>query len=373
MTPVALDLDARHERAERRPDLADNAEIDRNAAPDRLRTDIDLSDARVLGIEGPIGKIRAEHQERVAGFHGVIAGREADQAGHADVVGIVPLDMILAAQRVNDRRLQGFRKLHQFVMRARAAAAAKQRDALGRIDEFRELAERLVGWRDHGLGRREAGELRRGRGNGGFQRDVAGHDDDAHAALEDRPAHRDLEHARHLLGTRYEFAIARAFLEQALGMRLLEEARADLDRGDLRRNRHHRHARALAVEEAVDEMQIARAAAAGADGEVPGDMRVGAGGEGGHFFVAHVQPLHAAMPAHGVGEAIETVADDAVDTAHARRGENLDHLVGDGLGHRFLLRLGERDRTIDEEGARGIGRVSSQRHSVALQVRLLAR
>ena len=124
-------------------------------------------------------------------------------------------------------------------------------------------------------------------------------------------------------------------------MRLLEEVRADLGRGDLRRDRHHRHAGALAVEETVDEMQIARAAAAGADGEVARDMRVGAGGEGGHFFVAHVQPLHAAAPAHGVGEAVQTVADDAVDALHASRGENLDHLVGDGLGHRFLLGIGE--------------------------------
>ena len=30
---------------QRRPDLADNAEVDRRAAADRLRTDIDLSDA----------------------------------------------------------------------------------------------------------------------------------------------------------------------------------------------------------------------------------------------------------------------------------------------------------------------------------------
>ena len=34
----------------------------------------------------------------------------------------------------------------------------------------------------------------------------------------------------------------------------------------------------------------------------------------------------------------KTVADDAVDAVHACRGENLDHLIGDGLGHHFLLR-----------------------------------
>ena len=337
MAPVALDLDAGHERAQRRPDLPDNAEVDVDAAANRLRADVDLSDAGLRGIEWPIGKIRAEHQQRVAGFHGVIAGGKADQAGHADVVRIVPFDVVLAAHGVNDRRLHRFRELHQFIVRARAAAAAKKRDALSQIDEFRQLAERLVRWRDHGVSRRQSGELWRRRRNSRFQRHVAGNDDDAHAAFQDRPAHRDLKHARHLLGTRHELAIARALLEEALGMSLLEVVRTDLRGGDLRRDRHHRHARALAVEETVDEMQVTGAAAAGADREVAGDMGVGAGGEGCDLFVAHVQPFDPAAPANGVGEAVEAVADDAVDALHARRGENFNHLVGDGLGHRVLL------------------------------------
>ena len=120
-------------------------------------------------------------------------------------------------------------------------------------------------------------------------------------------------------------------------MRLLEIVRTDLGGGDLRRDRHHRHARALAVEKTVDEVQIARAAAAGAYGEGASDMGVGASGEGGDLLVAHMQPFDAAAPANGVGEAIEAVADNAIDPLHARRGENLDHLVGDGLGHRVLL------------------------------------
>ena len=119
-------------------------------------------------------------------------------------------------------------------------------------------------------------------------------------------------------------------------MRLLEEVRTDLGRGDLRRDRHHRHARALAVEETVDEMQIAGAAAAGADGEVPRDMGVGAGGEGGDLFVAHVQPFDPAAPANGVGEAVQAVAHDAVDALNSSGDEHLDHLVGDGLGHHIL-------------------------------------
>src|ERR1700683_5659981 len=108
MTPVALDLDAGHERAQRRPDLPDNAEVDVDAAANRLRADVDLSDAGLRRIEWPIGKIHAQHQKRVAGFHGVIAGGKAYQTGHADVIRVLPFDMVLAAQGVNDWRFHRF-------------------------------------------------------------------------------------------------------------------------------------------------------------------------------------------------------------------------------------------------------------------------
>ena len=74
-------------------------------------------------------------------------------------------------------------------------------------------------------------------------------------------------------------------------MGLLEIVGADLGRGDLRRDRHHRHARAMAIEQAIDEMQIARTAASGADREVAGDMGVGACGEGRDLFMPHMQPV----------------------------------------------------------------------------------
>ena len=47
----------------------------------------------------------------------------------------------------------------------------------------------------------------------------------------------------------------------------------------------------MAVEEAVDEMQVAGAAASGADGEAAGDMGVGARREGRDLLVADVQPF----------------------------------------------------------------------------------
>ena len=84
----------------------------------------------------------------------------------------------------------------------------------------------------------------------------------------------------------------------------------------------HRHTRAMAVEQAVDEMQIARAATAGADGEGAGEMRVRAGGEGGYFFMAHMDPFDAAMATDGIGQAIQAVTHDPVNARDTGGGEN---------------------------------------------------
>jgi len=58
-----------------------------------------------------------------------------------------------------------------------------------------------------------------------------------------------------------------ALLEQVLGMRFLEIARADFWGGNVRGDSEHRHARAVAVEPAVNKMQVAWAAASGAHGK----------------------------------------------------------------------------------------------------------
>ena len=68
-------------------------------------------------------------------------------------------------------------------------------------------------------------------------------------------------------------------------MRRLEIVDADLAAGDMGRDRQHRHAAALAIEQAVDEMQVAGAAAAGADRQLAGQMGLGARREGAAFLV----------------------------------------------------------------------------------------
>src|SRR6516225_3155502 len=88
---VALSLEQREKRRQRCPDITDNAEIDRHAAPDVLRSQIDLRDADTVSfrIELAIGEVGPEHQQDVAISHCKVSGREANEPGHADVVGII--------------------------------------------------------------------------------------------------------------------------------------------------------------------------------------------------------------------------------------------------------------------------------------------
>src|SRR5229473_5335023 len=106
------------------------------------------------------------------------------------------------------------------------------------------------------------------------------------------------------------------------------------------RDRHYRHARAVAVEQTIDEVQVARAATSGADRETARDMRVRAGGERGDFLVPDMQPLHAAMAAQCIGEAIEAVAYDSIDALDTGGGEGFDHLVCNSACHDILLKIG---------------------------------
>src|SRR6202035_606350 len=104
--------------------------------------------------------------------------------------------------------------------------------------------------------------------------------------------------------------------------------------------RHHRQARTVAVEQTIDQVQVARTATSGADRETARDMRIRAGRERGDFLVPDMQPLNAAMAAQCIGEAIEAVAYDSIDTLDTGGGEGFDHLVCNSARHDILLTMG---------------------------------
>jgi hypothetical protein len=93
----------------------------------------------------------------------------------------------------------------------------------------------------------------------------------------------------------------------------------------------------MAVEQSVDEVQIAGPAAAGTNGELAGQVRFGAGREGRDLFVPDVDPLDLTLSSQSVGQAIEAVADDAIDSFDAGSGQCFYELVGYCFCHFFSL------------------------------------
>src|SRR5262249_44757612 len=144
---------------------------------------------------------------------------------------------------------------------------------------------------------------------------------------------RHLQGARHLVGAGDELAKMAALPEQLLRVRLLEIAGGDFRRRDLGRDGEHRHTRAVAVEQTVDEMQVAGSAAAGADRELAREMRFAAGGKRRDLLVPDMNPFDLALMAQRVGQPIEAVADDAVNALDSRGEKNLGELIRYPLCH----------------------------------------
>lgn len=113
-------------------------------------------------------------------------------------------------------------------------------------------------------------------------------------------------------------------------MGLLEISGSDLGRRNMGRDRQHRHARAVAIEQAIDEMQVAGSATTGTHRDAAGEMRLCAGGKGRDLLVAHVNPFDLALATNRVREAVQAVAHDSIDALDARGGERLGELIGDG-------------------------------------------
>src|SRR6202030_1218538 len=124
-----------------------------------------------------------------------------------------------------------------------------------------------------------------------------------------------------------------ALPEQRLRMGFLEISGADLGRRYLRCDAEHGHSGAMAIEQAIDEMEVAGSAATGANGEVSRQVRFGPRREGGHFLVPNMDPFDLALAPQRVGQPVQAVAHDTIDTLYAGGGENLRELVGYGSGH----------------------------------------
>src|SRR5580698_9232095 len=87
----------------------------------------------------------------------------------------------------------------------------------------------------------------------------------------------------------------------------------------------------MTVEQSIDRVEIARTAASGAYCERTGELRLRAGRESCNLLMADMDPFDPVLAPDRVSDAVEAVADDAVDTLHAGRCQGFGELVCDGL------------------------------------------
>ena len=145
-------------------------------------------------------------------------------------------------------------------------------------------------------------------------------------------------------------------MKENLGMGFLEIARADFGGRNVGRDGQNRDARAVAVEQTINEVEIAGAATPGKDGKRAGEMRLGACCKGRHLLMADMDPFDLALAADRIGEPVQTVTNDAVDTLDAYSeslGENRGAvLLLIACHHRGSSAIGLRRMPIDSTSPR---------------------
>ena len=115
--------------------ITEQPQLQRAAVAQRFGAQVDLRDVTVFGVELAIREVGAEHQQGVAVHHRLVPRGEADQAGHAYVVGVVVFHMFLAAQGMHDGRVEAFGQGEDFAVGTGAAGTAEQRDFLAIIEK----------------------------------------------------------------------------------------------------------------------------------------------------------------------------------------------------------------------------------------------
>jgi hypothetical protein len=97
---------------------------------------------------------------------------------------------------------------------------------------------------------------------------------------------------------------------------------------------------AVRIEEAVDEMEIARPAAPGGNRDLTCDRSLSSRRECRSLLMADVFPGDSAVPAQRVGEAVQRVPREPVDAADPGQLESFDDVLGNGRHDPLLLVVG---------------------------------
>src|SRR6478672_6849590 len=130
--------------------------------------------------------------------------------------------------------------------------------------------------------------------------------------------------------------------EQVFRMSCLEIIDSDFAAGDVGGDCQNRHAIALAVEQAVDQMKVAGTAAPGTYRKALGKMSFSSRCKCSGLFMTHVNPVDRLSSPQRVGKAIERVANHSVDTLHARFFESFNQILGCSFAHELFFPSQER-------------------------------
>jgi hypothetical protein len=99
----------------------------------------------------------------------------------------------------------------------------------------------------------------------------------------------------------------------------------------LRSNGQNRDPAAVTIEQAVNQMDIARPATSRADRQFTGEMGLGTGGKGSRLFVAYVNPFDFLVPADLLKDSIEGISHDPINSFDSGGDQGFDYNFGDGL------------------------------------------
>src|SRR5437867_10755444 len=122
---------------------------------------------------------------------------------------------------------------------------------------------------------------------------------------------------------RDHLAVVATLREEVLRVGLLEVSAADLLGGDLGGNGEHGHTAPVAIVQPVDQVQVARAAGAGADGELAGEVRFCSRSEGCRLLVPHGDPSKLVLSPDGIGDPVERVSRDPIDPGDPPADESI--------------------------------------------------
>ena len=121
-------------------DVSDEPEVKGRPAADVLGIFVDLDFLHaVAGQELGEREVGAQEQQEVGPVNGVISSAVAEQAGHADGMGIVMFQPLLAAEGISDRGLELARELEHLLAAILTAVAAEDGDLLRLVDHRRQL------------------------------------------------------------------------------------------------------------------------------------------------------------------------------------------------------------------------------------------